>query len=126
VKQNNIVCLLLIIVISCTTRGPILQIDTQDFTAIDTVAAGSTAVRQLVLHNKGDAPLIIEDFLSSCNCTSFDITKGLTIRKGESRIVKINITADSSKLKRLNDIVLTFKTNASPAFYTIEKAFYIE
>ncbi|MFI5450850.1 DUF1573 domain-containing protein [Pedobacter sp. UC225_61] len=90
---------------ACKQKKPQIFVDYKDVNKSDTI-------RHFTIYNKGNAPLIIENFTTSCECTLLKLEKNQIINPNEKIIADIKI--DKSKVGTGNQIFLTIKTNAVP------------
>ncbi len=111
------ICAFIIIIFigGCSQKnGPILNIDSALLEKINDTTTSSS----FTIHNLGNKTLIIEDFVSSCDCTVPQLQKGDSVLPGKSLIVPIQFERTSNKEKKI--ITITLKTNTSPKLKTIK------
>lgn len=107
-----------IIIIFCAgcnhNNGPALTIDTKLLKQMsDTVTSSSFRI-----HNSGNKVLIIEDIISSCECTILQLQKGDSVLPGKSLKIPIQFERSGNKQKQL--VTITLKTNTLPKLTTIK------
>lgn len=83
--------LLAIILAGCSSQSPKIELPTDNFEFGD-VVNGKIVSKDIVVENRGSAPLVIEDVITSCGCTTGEVTPS-TISPGEQGV--LHITFDS-------------------------------
>lgn len=87
----GLVILIAIILAGCSSQNPQIQLPLDSFEFGD-VVNGMIVTKDIVVENKGSAPLVIEDVITSCGCTTGEVTPS-TIAPDEQGV--LHITFDS-------------------------------
>lgn len=104
--KNKIFFVLIIFALAaCKQKEPQILVDYKELNKSDTI-------RHFTIYNNGSAPLVIENFTTSCECTVLKLAKNQIINPNEKIIADIKI--DKSKIGTGDQIYLTIKTNANP------------
>ena len=105
----------IIFLVGCYQKSePVLSVDTRLLEKINDTTTNSS----FIISNIGNKVLIIEDFLSSCDCTIPKLQKGDSVLPGKSLLVPIQFKRTTNKEKIL--IAITLKTNTLPKVKTIK------
>lgn len=96
-------------VMNAQEKKPVIEFK-EEVIDYGTIKKGDNGLRVFEFTNTGDAPLIITDAYSSCNCTIPSVPKNTPIAPGESG--KIEVLYDTKILGTIRKTI-TIITNAS-------------
>lgn len=104
--KNKIFFVLIIFALAaCKQKEPQILVDYKELNKSDTI-------RHFTIYNNGSAPLVIENFTTSCECSLLNIKKNQIITPNEKFTVDVKI--DKEKVGKGEQIYVTVKTNANP------------
>lgn len=98
--------MLAFLLFSCTTHVAKINLDIAD------LSFSKDSVRFLTIENTGNANLVIEDFTSSCECTTVNLERVQILIPGE--MIKVMIKKNLKEQDSNNTVFVTIKTNAYP------------
>jgi hypothetical protein len=97
-----------VVFVACKPAKPSIYCD------ISNLAKNDLNNRSFIIRNTGNADLIVEDFVTGCECTSLALKKDVHISSGDSIIVPVAIIPTKSFFDSIKQVYLTIKTNAQP------------
>ncbi len=107
-----VIAFLLAVLLGCKPKVPIIECDLKNLMSSDT----SFTNKSFTIKNTGNSDLIIEDFLTGCDCTTIGLKAGMHILPSDSLIVPVTITPSKKDNEKKKAISITIKTNALPRF----------
>jgi Protein of unknown function (DUF1573) len=121
-----VIACLLAVLLGCKAKAPIIECDLKNLMSSDT----SFTNKSFTIKNTGNSDLIIEDFLTGCDCTTIGLKVGMHILPSDSLIVPVTITSSKKDNEKKKEISITIKTNALPRFtsftFVYKNPFYSE
>lgn len=105
-----------ILLMACkNSTGPILVFSTEKI-EIDSIAPDSKQIIEFKIYNKGDRKLIIQDYISSCECTLLDLKPNTVIESNDSLPIRMSIQTFKEDTGKLKSVICTFKNNSDSSF----------
>ncbi|MCJ7660330.1 MAG: DUF1573 domain-containing protein [Anaerolineales bacterium] len=92
----GIFLLISLLLVACTSDQPSISFESKQFDLGD-VVNGEIVSRDVILHNDGDSPLVVETVSTSCGCTQASLDP-MTISPGEVGVLHIDFDSGAHGL----------------------------
>jgi len=107
----GIFLLISVLLVACTADKPSISLETMQFNFGD-VVNGEIITRDVMVHNNGESPLVVETVSTSCGCTQASL-EPMTIPPGEVGVLHINFDSGAHGLNVTGNVTRQIFINSN-------------
>lgn len=111
--------------LSCNENRPIIETSIKEI-YLDSFSVSDSKQFNYTIYNKGGAPLIIEKFACSCECTTPNIKSNQQVAPFDSLVTTMTISPKVTDIGKALSVLCTFRTNADSIFTRLVIHYFVK